>query len=81
MAGIGPSLAKRIVSHRNEKGAFKSRKGLLEVAGIGPKTYEQAAGFLRVRGGEHPLDASAVHPERYPLVERMATDSASPWPR
>jgi len=78
VAGIGPSLAKRIVSHRNEKGAFTSRKGLLEVAGIGPKTYEQAAGFLRVRGGEHPLDASAVHPERYALVERMANDLGVP---
>jgi protein Tex len=78
VAGIGPSLAKRIVAHRNEKGAFKSRKGLLEVAGIGPKTFEQAAGFLRVRGGEHPLDASAVHPERYPLVERMAGDLGVP---
>ncbi len=78
VAGIGPSLAKRIVAHRNEKGAFKSRKGLLEVAGIGPKTFEQAAGFLRVRGGEHPLDASAVHPERYALVERMAGDLGVP---
>ncbi len=78
VAGIGPSLAKRIVAHRNEKGAFKSRKGLLEVAGIGPKTFEQAAGFLRVRGGEHPLDASAVHPERYPLVEKMAGDLGVP---
>src|SRR4029077_11675348 len=67
VAGIGPALAKKIVAHRNEKGAFKSRKALHDVAGIGPRTFEQAAGFLRVRGGAHPLDASAVHPERYPL--------------
>jgi uncharacterized protein len=78
VAGIGPSLAKKIVAHRNDNGAFKSRKALLEVAGMGPKTFEQAAGFLRVRGGEHPLDASAVHPERYALVERMASDLGVP---
>jgi protein Tex len=78
VAGIGPSLAKRIVAHRDEKGAFKSRKGLHDVAGVGPKTFEQAAGFLRVRGGDHPLDASAVHPERYPLVEKMAADLGVP---
>ncbi len=74
VAGIGPSLAKKIVQHRAEHGAFKSRKQLLDVPGIGPKTFEQAAGFLRVRDGAHPLDASAVHPERYGLVERMAKD-------
>lgn len=78
VAGIGATLAKKIVSHRNEKGAFKSRKELLGVAGVGPKTFEQAAGFLRVRGGEHPLDQSAVHPERYALVERMAQDLGVP---
>ncbi len=78
VAGIGPSLAKRIVAHRNEKGRFASRKSLLEVPGIGPRTYEQAAGFLRVHGGEHPLDASAVHPERYELVERIAKDLGVP---
>jgi uncharacterized protein len=78
VAGIGPTLAKRIVTHRNEKGAFKSRKALLDVAGVGPKTFEQAAGFLRVRGGDDPLDASAVHPERYALVERMASDLGVP---
>jgi len=78
VAGIGPSLAKKIVAHRNVAGAFKSRKALLEVPGIGPKTYEQAAGFLRVRGGEHPLDGSAVHPERYTLVERIAADLGVP---
>ena len=78
VAGIGPTLAKKIVAHRNEKGAFTSRSKLLEVPGLGPRTYEQAAGFLRVRGGEHPLDASAVHPERYALVEKMATDLGVP---
>ncbi|AUX33428.1 MULTISPECIES: Tex family protein [Sorangium] len=78
VAGIGPSLAKKIVAHRDLHGAFKSRKGLLDVAGVGPRTFEQAAGFLRVRGGEHPLDASAVHPERYGLVERIATDLGVP---
>ena len=74
VAGVGPSLAKRIVAHRNEHGAFKSRAALREVTGLGPKTFEQCAGFLRVRGGEHPLDASAVHPERYSLVETIARD-------
>ncbi|MES1188727.1 MAG: Tex family protein [Myxococcales bacterium] len=78
VAGLGASVAKRIVAYRNEKGAFKSRKALLQVPGMGPKTYEQAAGFVRVRGGEHPLDASAVHPERYELVERIASDLGVP---
>jgi uncharacterized protein len=74
VAGIGLTLAKRIVQHRNEHGPFKSRRALLDVSGLGPRTFEQAAGFLRVREGAHPLDASAVHPERYTLVERMAAD-------
>jgi uncharacterized protein len=78
VAGIGAALAKKIVQHRNERGAFKSRKELLEVPGLGPRTFEQAAGFLRVRGGEHPLDASAVHPERYSLVETIAKDLGVP---
>ncbi|WP_044245607.1 Tex family protein [Chondromyces apiculatus] len=78
VAGIGPSLAKKIVAHRNVAGAFKGRRALLDVPGIGPKTFEQAAGFLRVRGGEHPLDGSAVHPERYTLVERIAKDLGVP---
>jgi uncharacterized protein len=78
VAGIGPGLAKRIVLHRNEHGPFKSRRALLSVSGVGPKTFEQAAGFLRIRGGEHPLDQSAVHPERYALVERMAADLGVP---
>jgi uncharacterized protein len=78
VAGLGASLAKRIVAYRNEKGSFKSRRALLQVPGLGPKTFEQAAGFVRVRGGEHPLDASAVHPERYELVERIAKDLTVP---
>jgi uncharacterized protein len=80
VAGIGPTLAKKIVGHRNDKGAFRSRRDLLEVPGVGPKTFEQAAGFLRIRGGEQPLDASAVHPERYALVERIANDLGMPVP-
>jgi protein Tex len=74
VAGIGPTVARRIVEHRDTRGAFRSRAQLLQVTGLGPKTFEQAAGFLRVRGGAHPLDASAVHPERYTLVERIARD-------
>jgi protein Tex len=74
VAGVGPTLARRIAEHRDARGPFRSRRDLLKVAGLGPKTFEQAAGFLRVRGGAHPLDASAVHPARYPLVERIAGD-------
>jgi uncharacterized protein len=78
VAGIGPKLAAKVVAHREQEGAFRSRAGLLEVSGLGPKAFEQCAGFLRVRGGAHPLDASAVHPERYALVERMAKDLGTP---
>ncbi len=74
VSGIGATMAKKIVTYRNENGAFTSRKQLSKVPGLGPKTYEQAAGFLRIRGGQDPLDASAVHPERYALVGQMATD-------
>ncbi len=74
VAGVGPSLAKKIVKHRDEKGRFGTRKDLLEVTGLGPRAFEQCAGFLRIHGSTHPLDASAVHPERYALVERMAAD-------
>lgn len=78
VAGIGPSLANKIVKHREQNGAFSSRKQLLKVPGLGARTFEQAAGFLRLRNGEHPLDASAVHPERYGLVEEIAHDLAVP---
>ena len=74
VSGIGSTMAKKIVTYRNEHGAFRSRKQLGKVPGMGPKTFEQAAGFLRIRDAEHPLDASAVHPERYALVEQMAKD-------
>ncbi|GMR22447.1 MAG: hypothetical protein BMS9Abin37_0798 [Acidobacteriota bacterium] len=74
VAGIGSSTAKKIVAHREKSGAFASRKQLLKVSGLGPRAFEQAAGFLRIRGGAHPLDASAVHPERYDLVARIAMD-------
>jgi uncharacterized protein len=75
VAGIGTSLAKKIVAHRQANGAFHSRKELLEVSGLGPKAFEQAAGFVRVRDSKNPLDRSAVHPERYGLVERIAKDA------
>lgn len=74
VAGIGPSLAQSIVSLRDTRGGLRSRAELKEVPRLGAKAFEQAAGFLRVRGGAHPLDASGVHPERYTLVERMAKD-------
>ena len=72
VAGITERTAQNIVSYRNEKGSFRSRTQVLEVAGIGPKTFEQAAGFLRIRDGDNPLDMTAVHPESYPVVEQIA---------
>ena len=74
VSGIGPALAQNIVDYRNEIGAFSSRQQLLKVKRLGAKVFEQAAGFLRIPGAENPLDNSAVHPERYPLVEQMAAD-------
>jgi len=74
VAGIGPSVAKNIVGFREEQGIFASRQELKKVPGLGPKTFEQAAGFLRLRHGKNPLDASAVHPERYSVVEKIAQD-------
>ncbi|GFE61059.1 Tex family protein [Geobacter sp. AOG2] len=74
VSGVGPALAKAIVGHRDRQGAFVSRKALMEVPRFGAKAFEQAAGFLRIRNGIHPLDNTAVHPERYPLVEAMAAD-------
>jgi uncharacterized protein len=72
VSGLGPSLAEASVAHRNDKGAFRSRKDLLSVPRLGPRAFEQCAGFLRIRGGAEPLDASAVHPEAYGLVRRIA---------
>lgn len=74
VSGIGPTLAQNIVEYRNEKGAFKSRKSLMEVPRMGEKVFEQCAGFLRIRNGVHPLDKSSVHPESYHIVEKMASD-------
>ncbi len=74
VSGLGPTLAQNIVDYRSENGQFKQRKQLLKVARMGDKAYEQAAGFLRIRNGKHPLDNTAVHPERYKLVEQMAKD-------
>ncbi|MCX6585256.1 MAG: Tex family protein [Acidobacteria bacterium] len=72
VAGLSERVAQKIVEFRNENGRFKSRVQLLAVSGFGPKTFEQAAGFLRIRNGENPLDMTAVHPESYPVVEAIA---------
>jgi uncharacterized protein len=77
VSGIGPSLAQSIVQHRDENGPFKSRKALKEVPRLGPKAFEQCAGFLRINGGEDPLDASGVHPEAYPVVRRILAATKS----
>ena len=77
VSGIGPSLADKIVDYRNREGAFGSRAELKKVERLGDKAFEQCAGFLRVRESENPLDRSAVHPERYALVERMAKDAGA----
>ena len=74
VSGIGATLAENIVKHRNETGKFSNRIELLKVARLGEKAYEQCAGFLRIKEGNNPLDASAVHPEAYPIVEKMAAD-------
>ena len=74
VSGLNSRTAQGIVEFRNQNGPFKSRNELLKVPGLGPKAFEQAAGFLRIRNGMHPLDASAVHPERYDLVDKMAAD-------
>lgn len=78
VSGLGPQLAGAVVSHRDAEGPFRNRKQLLKVARLGPKAFEQAAGFLRIRGGDQPLDGSAVHPESYPVVERIAKDLGRP---
>jgi len=74
VSGLGPKLAGAIVKYRNEHGPFRSRQDLLKVPRLGPKAFEQAAGFLRIRDGDNTLDSSAVHPESYPIVEAMARD-------
>jgi uncharacterized protein len=74
VSGLGPQLAQNIIAYRNENGPFKSRRDLMEVPRLGAKAFEQAAGFLRIREAHNPLDASAVHPESYHVVDKMATD-------
>ena len=73
VAGLGPSLAQAIVAHRDASGAFRSRAALKKVAGLGPKAFQQCAGFLRIRDGDEPLDASAVHPEAYGVARRIVS--------
>ncbi|MEA5471267.1 helix-hairpin-helix domain-containing protein, partial [Spirulina sp. 06S082] len=74
VSGITPAIAKNIIAYRNKNGVFKNRRQLLKVAKLGPKAYELAAGFLRIRNGDNPLDNTAVHPESYKIVEAIATD-------
>ncbi|MGB5988074.1 MAG: Tex family protein [Desulfobacterales bacterium] len=74
VSGLGPQLAQNIVAHRDQQGPFQNRRELLGVTRLGPKAFEQCAGFLRIIAGDNPLDASAVHPESYPVVEKMASD-------
>jgi protein Tex len=74
VSGLGPQLAGNIISHRNENGPFKNRQRLKDVARLGPKAFEQAAGFMRINDGDNPLDSSAVHPESYRIVKTMAKD-------
>ncbi len=76
VAGIGPKLATNIVTHRDTNGPFKSRAALKKVTGLGPKAFEQAAGFMRIRDGKNPLDASAIHPESYPIAEAVLERAA-----
>lgn len=77
VSGVSSGLAENIVAHRDSNGPFRSRGELKKVARLGPKAYEQCAGFLRIRGGDDPLDASSVHPEAYPVVRRMVKSSGS----
>ncbi len=78
ISGLSATLAEALVRYRDEHGAFASREALRKVPRLGAKTFEQAAGFLRIMGGDNPLDASAVHPEAYPVVERMLADTGKP---
>jgi protein Tex len=75
VSGLGPALAQAVVDYRNTHGAFRSRDDLKAIPRLSAKVFEQAAGFLRIRGASNPLDESAVHPERYPVVEQMAKDA------
>jgi len=77
VSGIGPKLAENIVKYRSDNGAFSSRKDIKNVSRLGEKAFEQAAGFLRIKAGQHPLDDSAVHPESYSIVEQMAKDKGT----
>ncbi|MEU8675208.1 Tex family protein [Streptomyces sp. NPDC048560] len=77
VSGIGSGLAENIVAHRDSNGPFRSRRALKDVARLGPKAYEQCAGFLRIRGGDDPLDSSSVHPEAYPVVRAMVKTAGS----
>ena len=77
VSGLGPTLARNIVAFRHENGPFQTRRDLLKVPRLGPKAFEQCSGFLRIRGGRQPLDASAVHPESYAVVECMAKDAGT----
>src|SRR5690606_15582068 len=74
VSGLSPALARNIVEYRNQNGPFPSRDALMKVPRLGEKVFEQAAGFLRIHQGGNPLDASAVHPESYSIVQRMAED-------
>lgn len=78
VSGLSGSVAKNVVQWREANGAFKSRQQLLQVGGLGPKTFEQSAGFLRIRGGENPLDMTGVHPETYPVVEKILASVQKP---
>jgi len=78
VSGLGPHLASNILAYRNENGPFRSRAELHRVPRLGPKAFEQCAGFLRIRDGDNPLDASAVHPESYSVVHAMAADLGCP---
>ena len=78
VSGLSDTVAKAVVRWREQHGAFKSRQQLLDVSGLGPKTFEQSAGFLRIRGGDNPLDMTGVHPETYPVVEQIIIKTGKP---
>ncbi len=78
VSGLSPSVARAVVRWRESNGAFRNRQQLLQVSGLGPKTFEQSAGFLRIRGGDNPLDMTGVHPETYPVVEKILAHAGQP---